>query len=53
MAPEISSTWARSAIQLYQNSGWFNTDPAGVDIPVCGCHAHGVQILGAWQERHT
>lgn len=50
MAPEISSQWARSAIQLYQNSGWFNTDPAGVEHTGVMVAMHAAsQILGAWQ----
>lgn len=50
VAPEISSKWARSAIQLYQNSGWFNTDPAGVEHTGVMVAMHMVsQILGAWQ----
>lgn len=50
MAPEISSKWARSAIQLYQNSGWFNTDPAGIEHTGVMVAMHPIsQILGAWQ----
>lgn len=50
VAPEISSKWARSAIRLYQNSGWFNTDPAGVEHTGVMVAMHPIsQILGAWQ----
>lgn len=50
VAPEISSVWARSAIRLYQNSGWFNTDPAGIEHTGVMVAMHPVsQILGAWQ----
>ncbi len=50
VAPEISSTWARSAIELYKNSGWFNTDPAGVEHTGVMVAMHMVsQIMGAWQ----
>lgn len=50
IAPEISSKWARSGIQLYQNSGWFNTDPAGVEHTGVMVAMHPIsQILGAWQ----
>lgn len=50
IAPEISSIWARSAIQLYQNSGWFNTDPAGVEHTGVMVAMHPIsQIMGAWQ----
>ncbi len=49
MAPEISSAWARSAIQLYRNSGWFNTDPAGVEHTGVMVAMHCIsQIFGAW-----
>ena len=50
IAPEISSTWTRSAIQLYQNTGWFNTDPAGVEHTGVMVAMHvASQIQGAWQ----
>lgn len=50
ITPEISSQWARSAIQLYQNSGWFNTDPAGIEHTGVMVAMHPIsQILGAWQ----
>ena len=50
ITPEISSQWARSAITLYKNSGWFNTDPAGVEHTGVMVAMHVVsQILGAWQ----
>lgn len=50
VAPEISSKWARSAIRLYQNSGWFNTDPAGIEHTGVMVAMHATsQILGAWQ----
>lgn len=50
VAPEISSKWARSAIELYKNSGWFNTDPAGVEHTGVMVAMHGIsQIQGAWQ----
>lgn len=49
-APEISSKWARSAIELYKNSGWFNTDPAGIEHTGVMVAMHGIsQIQGAWQ----
>lgn len=50
IAPEISSKWARSGIELYKNSGWFNTDPAGIEQTGVMVAMHGVsQIQGAWQ----
>lgn len=50
IAPEISSKWARSAIELYKNSGWFNTDPAGIEHTGVMVAMHAVsQIQGAWQ----
>lgn len=50
IAPEISSKWANSAIQLYKNSGWFNTDPAGIEHTGVMVAMHVVsQIQGAWQ----
>lgn len=50
IAPEIASRWSRSAIQLYQNSGWFNTDPAGVEHTGVMVAMHPAsQILGAWR----
>lgn len=50
IAPELSSTWARSAIQLYKNSGWFNTDPAGIEHTGVMVAMHVIsQIWGAWQ----
>lgn len=50
VAPEISSKWARSAIALYNNSGWFNTDPAGVENTGVMVAMHVIsQIQGAWQ----
>lgn len=50
VAPEISSKWAKSAIALYKNGGWFNTDPAGIEHTGVMVAMHCVsQILGAWQ----
>jgi len=50
VAPEISSRWARSAIALYKNSGWFNTDPAGIEHTGVMVAMHvASQIQGAWQ----
>ncbi|MBO9593927.1 MAG: GH92 family glycosyl hydrolase [Niabella sp.] len=50
VAPEISSRWARSAIALYRNSGWFNTDPAGIEHTGVMVAMHvASQIQGAWQ----
>lgn len=50
IAPEISSKWANSAIQLYKNSGWFNTDPAGIEHTGVMVAMHVIsQIQGAWQ----
>lgn len=50
VAPEISSKWARSAITLYKNDGWFNTDPAGIEHTGVMVAMHVVsQIQGAWQ----
>lgn len=50
VAPEISSCWARSAIALYKNSGWFNSDPAGIEHTGVMVAMHCIsQILGAWQ----
>ncbi len=50
IAPEISSTWARSAIELYKNTGWFNTDPAGIEHTGVMVAMHMIsQIQGAWQ----
>lgn len=50
VAPEISSTWARSAIELYKNTGWFNTDPAGIEHTGVMVAMHMIsQIQGAWQ----
>lgn len=50
VAPEISSAWARSSIALYKNSGWFNTDPAGIEETGVMVAMHMVsQIQGAWQ----
>ena len=50
VAPEISSSWARSAIALYKNSGWFNTDPAGIEHTGVMVAMHVIsQIQGAWQ----
>jgi predicted alpha-1,2-mannosidase len=50
IAPEISSQWAKSAIALYKNSGWFNTDPAGIEHTGVMVSMHVVsQIQGAWQ----
>lgn len=49
-APELSSMWARSAISLYKNGGWFNTDPAGIEHTGVMVAMHMVsQIWGAWQ----
>lgn len=50
LVPEISSKWARSAITLYKNSGWFNTDPAGIEHTGVMVAMHvASQIWGAWQ----
>ncbi|WP_156307407.1 GH92 family glycosyl hydrolase [Sphingobacterium endophyticum] len=50
VAPEISSAWAKSAISLYKNSGWFNTDPAGIEHTGVMVAMHVIsQIQGAWQ----
>ncbi|WP_316838505.1 GH92 family glycosyl hydrolase [Pedobacter gandavensis] len=50
VAPEMSSKWARSAISLYKNSGWFNTDPAGVEHTGVMVAMHlASQIQSAWQ----
>lgn len=50
VAPDISSKWARSAIALYKNSGWFNTDPAGIEHSGVMVAMHvASQIQGAWQ----
>lgn len=50
LTPEISARWARSSIRLYQNSGWFNTDPAGIEHTGVMVAMHSIsQILGAWQ----
>lgn len=50
IAPEISSKWAGSAIALYRNSGWFNTDPAGIEHTGVMVAMHVVsQIQSAWQ----
>lgn len=50
MAPEISSRWARSAIELYKKGGWFNTDPAGVEHTGVMVAMHVIsQLQGAWQ----
>lgn len=50
VAPEISSKWARSAITLYKNSGWFNTDAAGIEHSGVMVAMHvASQIQGAWQ----
>lgn len=50
VAPELSSRWARSAIELYKKGGWFNTDPAGVEHTGVMVAMHMVsQIQGAWQ----
>lgn len=50
IAPEISAKWARSAIRLYENTGWFNTDPAGIEQTGVMVAMHPAsQILGAWQ----
>lgn len=50
IAPEISEKWAKSAINLYKNSGWFNTDPAGIEHTGVMVAMHVVsQIMGAWQ----
>lgn len=50
VAPEISEKWARSAIQLYRNSGWFNTDPAGIEHTGVMVAMHPIsQIWGTWQ----
>lgn len=50
IAPEISSKWARSSIELYRNTGWFNTDPAGIEHTGVMVAMHPIsQIQGAWQ----
>lgn len=50
LAPEMSSKWARSAISLYKNSGWFNTDPAGIEHSGVMVAMHvASQIQSAWQ----
>lgn len=50
VAPEISEKWAKSAIELYRNTGWFNTDPAGIEHTGVMCAMHMIsQIQGAWQ----
>lgn len=50
VAPEVSSKWARSAIALYKNGGWFNTDPAGIEHSGVMVAMHAAsQIQGAWQ----
>jgi predicted alpha-1,2-mannosidase len=50
IAPEISSKWARSAIELYKNSGWFNTCPTGIEHSGVMVAMHVIsQIQGAWQ----
>lgn len=50
MAPELSETWAHSAIELYKNSGWYNTDPAGIEHTGVMVAMHvASQIMGAWQ----
>ncbi len=49
IVPEISQKWARSAIELYKNSGWFNTDPAGIEHTGVMVAMHLIsQIQGAW-----
>ncbi len=50
LAPEMSSKWATSAISLYKNSGWFNTDPAGIEHTGVMVAMHlASQIQSAWQ----
>lgn len=50
IAPEVSSKWARSAIALYKNSGWFNTDPAGIEQSGVMVAMHvASQIQSTWQ----
>lgn len=50
VAPDISSKWARSAIALYKNSGWFNTDPAGIEHSGVMVAMHvASQIQSTWQ----
>lgn len=50
VAPEISSLWARSAVSLYRNSGWFNTDPAGIEHTGVMVAMHCIsQLLSAWR----
>lgn len=50
VAPELSSRWARSAIELYKKGGWFNTDPVGVEHSGVMVAMHmASQIQGAWQ----
>lgn len=49
IAPEISEKWARSAIELYKNSGSFNIGPGIERIDMTqGMHPVS-QILSAWQ----
>lgn len=48
--PELSSKWARSAICLYKNCGWFNTDPAGIEHTGVMVAMHMIsQIWSTWQ----
>ncbi|MDR2764701.1 MAG: GH92 family glycosyl hydrolase [Tannerella sp.] len=50
IAPEMSSVWARSAIELYRNTGWFNTDPCGIEHTGVMVAMHVIsQIQSAWQ----
>lgn len=50
LAPEISDKWSRSTIRLYENSGWFNTDPAGIEHTGVMVAMHPIaQILGSWR----
>jgi predicted alpha-1,2-mannosidase len=50
IAPEISAQWAKSAITLYNNTGWFNTAPVGIEHSGIMVAMHVIsQIQGAWQ----
>jgi predicted alpha-1,2-mannosidase len=50
ITPEISAQWARSAVALYKNTGWFNTAPFGIEHSGVMVAMHDIsQIQGAWQ----
>ena len=50
IAPEISEKEARSAIELYKNSGCFNSSSPGIENMGMMESMHSAsQILGAWQ----